>query len=124
MCGSWSRAQPCLNRPFTDADSASTRISEEQYGGSGFRCVSTYPMNQLPTAFVMEQALGHVTHARNLSATLRDRDGIASARCVRLPYAGDRVVLGRADATTAYADLARCDADQLRHGRPVLRPPP
>src|SRR6266540_4221504 len=77
MCGSWSRAQPCLNRPFTDADSASTRISEEQYGGSGFRCISTHPMNQLPTAFVMEQALGHVTHARNLSATLRDRDDIS-----------------------------------------------
>jgi len=34
-------------------------------------------MNQLPTAFVMEQALGHVTHARNLSATLRDRDDIS-----------------------------------------------
>jgi glycosyltransferase involved in cell wall biosynthesis len=34
-------------------------------------------MNQLPTVFVMEQALGHVTHARNLSATLQERGDIA-----------------------------------------------
>ncbi len=34
-------------------------------------------MTPLQTAFVMEQALGHVTHARNLEATLRDRADIA-----------------------------------------------
>src|SRR5436190_23585038 len=33
-------------------------------------------MNPLPTAFVMEQALGHVTHARNLAAALGDRGDI------------------------------------------------
>ncbi len=34
-------------------------------------------MTSLTTAFVMEQALGHVTHARNLAATLRERADIA-----------------------------------------------
>jgi glycosyltransferase involved in cell wall biosynthesis len=34
-------------------------------------------MTPLRTAFVMEQALGHVTHARNLQATLRERSDVA-----------------------------------------------
>jgi glycosyltransferase involved in cell wall biosynthesis len=36
-------------------------------------------MTPLHTAFVMEQALGHVTHARNLQGTLRDHADIAPA---------------------------------------------
>ena len=36
------------------------------------------PMQPVRTAFVMEQALGHVTHARNLESLVAERDDIAS----------------------------------------------
>src|SRR3954465_11011587 len=36
------------------------------------------PMQPVRTAFVMEQALGHVTHARNLQTLVAERDDIAS----------------------------------------------
>src|SRR4051794_30488941 len=36
------------------------------------------PMQPVRTAFVMEQALGHVTHARNLQSLVAERSDIAS----------------------------------------------